>query len=162
MVEIRWPRSHFDTRLLFHRNLSGVRSRPVPMRKAVTELNRHKAVGPDGLNNALYKDSQLMMVPTLVTMRNAIVAGVDIPPSFQQALIILLRKKEDSADTMDYRHISLCRRVANFCESIASRLQRIIRKLIRSAQEGFIEGHQMRKAVMMMLTQLTMATCDPG
>ena len=74
---------------------------------AITGLNRHKAAGPDGLNNDFYKDYQAILAPAMVIIGNELLQGRDPPPSFVEGFIILLRKKGDSVDAMDYRPISL-------------------------------------------------------
>uniref|UniRef100_A0AAV1UCF0 Endonuclease/exonuclease/phosphatase domain-containing protein n=1 Tax=Peronospora matthiolae TaxID=2874970 RepID=A0AAV1UCF0_9STRA len=61
---------------------------------AVSGLSRHKSAGLDGLNNDFYKDTSALLVPALVQLSNQILAGADPPPSFLEALIIPLRKRE--------------------------------------------------------------------
>ena len=74
---------------------------------AIAGLHRHKAAGPDGLNNDFYKDNQAILAPAMVILGNELLNGKDPPPSFLEGLIIPLRKKGDSVDAMDYRPISL-------------------------------------------------------
>ena len=74
---------------------------------AITGFNLHKAAGPDGLNNDSYKDTQAILAPAMVIIGNELLQGRDPPPSFVEGFIILLRKKGDSVDAMDYRPISL-------------------------------------------------------
>lgn len=75
--------------------------------KAVADLNRQKAARPDGLNNDFYIETQAVLVPILVSISNDLLKGGDPPASFLEALIISLKKKDDSTDAMDFRPISL-------------------------------------------------------
>ena len=54
---------------------------------------RHKAAGPDGLNNDFLKDYQALHAPTLVTIGNELLHGRSPPASFLEGLIIPLRKR---------------------------------------------------------------------
>ena len=73
----------------------------------VQELSRQKSAGQDGLNNDFYKDTPALMASALVIISNQVLHKVDLPPSFLQALIVPLHKRGDTAETMDYRPISL-------------------------------------------------------
>ena len=113
---------------------------------AVTSLSRHKAAGPDGLNNDFYKYTPALLVSALVAISNQILEGADPPPSFLEALIIPLRKKGDSIDAMDYRPISLLQTSYKiFAKVLATRLQRVLPQLIGQSQQGFVHGGQMMK-----------------
>lgn len=128
---------------------------------AVSSLNRHKSAGPDRLNNDFYKDTKALLIPALVDVSNQILDGADPPPSFFKALIIPLRKKGDSADAMDYRSISLLQTSYKiFTKVLATRLQRVLPKLIGDSQQGFVHGRQMLKLVMMMFAQLATAKSE--
>ena len=74
---------------------------------AIRALDRHKAAGPDGLNNDFLKDFQALLAPALVTIGNELLQGRTPPHSFLEGLIIPLRKKGDSMDAMDYKPIAL-------------------------------------------------------
>ena len=74
---------------------------------AITVLDRHKAAGPDGLNNDFLKDFQALLGPALVTIGNELLQNRAPPKSFLEGLIIPLQKKGDSIDAMDYRTIAL-------------------------------------------------------
>lgn len=129
--------------------------------EAVAALSRQKAAGPDGLNNDFYKDTGALLVPALLTISNQILHGEPMPPSFLEAMIIPLRKKGDSSDAMDYRPISLLQSSYKiFAKVMATRLQRILPRLVGDSQQGFVHGRQMLKTVMMMLAQLATATTD--
>ena len=128
---------------------------------AVTSLSRHKAAGPDGLNNDFYKYTPALLVSALVAISNQILEGADPPPSFLEALIIPLRKKGDSIDAMDYRPISLLQTSYKiFAKVLATRLQRVLPQLIGQSQQGFVHGRQMMKLVMMILAQIATARHD--
>ena len=126
--------------------------------QAITELSRHKASGPDGLNNDFYKDTSALLAPVLVHVCNQILHGSPMPPSFLEALIIPLRKKGDSPDALDYRPISLLQTSYKiFAKVLASRLQRVLPTIIGESQQGFVRGRQMQKLIMMMTAQLASA-----
>ncbi|KAE9299141.1 hypothetical protein PF008_g23329 [Phytophthora fragariae] len=129
---------------------------------AIRSLNRHKAAGPDGLNNDFFKDYQALLVPAMVAIGNELLKGGDPPPSFLEGLIIPLRKKGDSDDAMDFRPISLLQTGYKvYTKVIAARVQRVLGKPIGESQQGFVHGRQMLKTVMMMLAVLATAAAKP-
>ena len=73
---------------------------------AIKTLRRHKSAGHDGRNNDFCTDISSPMVLVLIVISIQILVGADLPPSFPTALIIPVRKKGDSDDSMDYRPIS--------------------------------------------------------
>ncbi|KAE9273288.1 hypothetical protein PR003_g29950, partial [Phytophthora rubi] len=129
---------------------------------AIRSLNRHRAAGPDGLNNDFFKDYQALLVPAMVAIGNELLKGGDPPPSFLEGLIIPLRKKGDSDDAMDFRPISLLQTDYKvYTKVIATRVQRVLGKPIGESQQGFVHGRQMLKTVMMMLAVLATAAAKP-
>jgi hypothetical protein len=130
--------------------------------QAFTELNHHKAAGPDGLNNDFYKDTQAILVSVMVVIGNEILQGGEPPPSFLEGLIIPLRKKGDSVDAMDFRTITLLQTGYKIIATvIANRAQRVMGVPIGDSQQGFVKGRQMLKTVMMMLAMLATANGEP-
>ncbi|KAL4163946.1 hypothetical protein KRP22_004570 [Phytophthora ramorum] len=130
--------------------------------EAFDALNRHKAAGPDGLNNDLFKDAQALLVPAMVAIGNELLKGGEPPKSFLEGLIIPLRKKGDSDNAMDYRPISLLQTGYKvYTKIIASRVQKVMGRTIGESQQGFVHGRQMMKTVMMMLAMLTTAKQEP-
>jgi len=133
---------------------------PQEVIRAVASLNRHKAAGPDGLNNDFYKDAQAVLVPAMVAISNELLKGGDPPASFLEALIIPLKKKGDSVDAMNFRPISLLQTGYKvFMKVIATRAQLVMGVPIGDSQQGFVHGRQLMKTVMMMLSVL--ATAEP-
>ena len=51
--------------------------------QAVAKFSRHKASGPDGLNNDFYKDNFALLVSALVHVSNQILHGSQMPPPFR-------------------------------------------------------------------------------
>ena len=58
--------------------------------QAITELSRHKASDPEGLNNDFSKDTSTLLAPALVHVCKQIVHGSPMPTSFLEALLIPL------------------------------------------------------------------------
>ncbi|KAE9055570.1 hypothetical protein PF010_g32102 [Phytophthora fragariae] len=130
--------------------------------QAVAALNRHKAAGPDGLNNDFVKDMQSLLVPAMVAISNELLKGGDPPPSFLEALIIPLKKKGDSVDAMNFRPISLLQTGYKvFTKVMATRAQRVMGTPIGDSQQGFVHGRQLIETVMMMLAVLASAELQP-
>ncbi|KAE9336200.1 hypothetical protein PR003_g12635 [Phytophthora rubi] len=130
--------------------------------QAVAALNRHKAAGPDGLNNDFVKDMQSLLVPAMVAISNELLKGGDPPPSFLEALIIPLKKKGDSVGAMNFRPISLLQTGYKvFTKVMATRAQRVMGTPIGDSQQGFVRGRQLIKTVMMMLAVLASAELQP-
>lgn len=124
-------------------------------------LQRHKAGGEDGVNNDFYSDLAGTMAPRLVEVCNDLLQGKPQPDSFLKAIVVSLRKKGYSPNTLDYRPISLLQTSYKlFAKVVATRLQLFLRRLIGNTQQGFVHGRQMDKSVMMMLAQLETAICD--
>jgi exonuclease III len=131
--------------------------------KAISDLNRHKAAGPDGLNNDFFKDIEALLVPAMVAIGNELLQGAEPPKSFLGSLIIPLRKKGDSTNAMDCRPISLLQTAYKvFTKVMATRMQRVLGKTIGSSQQGFIHERQMQKTVVMMLAALATAKEEPA
>ena len=129
---------------------------------AIAGLHRHKAAGRDGPNNDFYKDNQALLAPAMVILGNELLNGKDPPPSFLEGLIIPLRRKGDSVDAMDYRPISLLQTGYKiFAKLMATRLQQILPKAVGDNQQGFVQGRQMMKTVMMMLAAVSTARAEP-
>ena len=124
--------------------------------QAISALSRHKSAGPDGLNNVFYKDTSALFVPAPVVVSNEILHGKHMPPSFLKALVIQFRNREDSADALDYRLISLLQTsYKTFAKVLATRLQRLVPLLFGDSQQGIVRGRQMLKLVTMMLIHLS-------
>jgi hypothetical protein len=75
--------------------------------RAIAALNRHRAAGPDGLNNDFFNDTQAVLVPALVEISNELLRGGNPSASFLEALVTPLKQKGNSVDAMNFRPISL-------------------------------------------------------
>ena len=130
--------------------------------EAIDALNRHKAAGTDGLNNDFFKDTQSVLASAMVAIGNEILRGGHPPQSFLNGLIIPLRKQGDSEDAMDYRPIALLQTSYKiFAKVIATRVQRVLGKVIGDSQQGFVHGRQMQKTVLMMMAILNTGAAKP-
>ena len=123
---------------------------------AIRALDRHKAAGPDGLNNDFLKDFQALLAPALVTIGNELLQGRTPPHSFLEGLIIPLRKKGDSMDAVDYRPIALLQTGYKIVAKVISRrVQDVIGVPIQDTQQGFVHGRQICKTAIMTMAHLT-------
>ena len=118
---------------------------------AITLINRHKATGPDELNDDFLKDFQVLLAPALVNITNYCRDALP-PASFLEGLIIPIRKRGYSQDAMAYRPIVLLQTGYKVVAKVISRrVQRVIGILIQDTQHGFLHERQISKTIMMMM-----------
>ena len=69
--------------------------------------------------------------------------------------MVPLRKRGESANTLDYRSISLLQTgYTTLAKILATRLQSLLGKLIGETQQGFVMGRRMDKEVVFMMAAL--------
>ena len=118
------------------------------MLSAVKGLNQHKSAGLDGLNNDYYKETTSVMVSALVNIRNKILEGSGLLPSFLESLVLPLRKKDDSDDSTYYRPIALLQRIYKvFTKVLATHLQHALPRTTSDSQQRFFHGLKNCKVV---------------
>ncbi|KAF1317704.1 Rxlr effector protein, partial [Globisporangium splendens] len=133
------------------------------VREAIAALHRHKAGGVDSLNNDFYKDCEDVMVDVLVREFNNIQRGATMPRSFDQGIVIPLRKKGDSPNPLDYRPITLLTTTYKlFAKVLATRLQDILLWIIGEAQQGFVRDRLMENSILIMQAALDKAYHNNG
>ena len=134
---------------------------PDDVETAIKSLQRHKAAGLDGLPNDFYKDCELELVPTLISLYNQLLNGAEMPASFADSLIIPLRKKGDSDNAMDYRPISLLQSSYKiFAKILAVRVQAGLDNMIGATQQGFVHARLLERSVVLMQAMLQQAYED--
>uniref|UniRef100_A0A803SUI6 Reverse transcriptase domain-containing protein n=1 Tax=Anolis carolinensis TaxID=28377 RepID=A0A803SUI6_ANOCA len=117
--------------------------------EVIDKLKGGKTPGMDGLGPEYYKKFKLMLVPKFKELYNRIMAGEQIPPSWQESRIILILKpNKDPTDPGSYRPISLINQDAKILTAImAKRINSFIYNYIQKDQCGFIPGRNMSNLV---------------
>lgn len=113
--------------------------------KAITAMQSNKAPGPDGFPMEFYKKIIGKLAPLLLSVFNESLERGSLPPTFTQATIALLLKKDkDPTSCGSYRPLSLLNAdVKVLAKVIASRLEDVLPHIISEEQNGFIKGRQL-------------------
>lgn len=108
--------------------------------KSIGLLKNNKSPGPDGLGNEFYKYLKIKLSPYLLKLYNHAYKMSTLPPTLNEATIIVLPKKGKALEEVgSYRPISLLNTDQKILAKIlASRLNTVIDKLVHPDQTGFI------------------------
>ena len=109
---------------------------------AISALSSGKSPGPDGFPVELYKSFSSLLSPQLLSVLSDSFNYGKLPPSFNEASIILLLKKgKDPTECSSYRPISLLNvDVKILAKVLAYRLETVIPSIISDDQTGFIKN----------------------
>lgn len=111
--------------------------------KAVQELAKNKASGPDGLPNELLQSHWPLFKEELLSIIQSFYDHTLNLEEVNQANLIMIPKKEKSESVGDYRPISVMNVIPKLISKIlANRLRRVLPELISSSQTAFIQGRQ--------------------
>ena len=108
----------------------------------ISILPAHKAPGIDGLPYEWYKSYSSFLLPSLLTLFNAILDGASPPDSWSRTLISLLPKPaRDHREIRNWRPITLANCDAKiFSRILANRLALFLPDLVHPDQAGFTRG----------------------
>lgn len=122
--------------------------------QAISNSSSSKAPGPDGFSSEFYKLLKEEVSPTLLSLFNDILHTKRYPPTFQEAYVRLLPKKDkDALKPESYRPISLLNVDAKLLSKIlADRLACILPQLISDNQVGFVKGRSAVTNIRKVLT----------
>lgn len=112
----------------------------VELQQAVTSMANQKSPGPDGLPTEAYTYYGEILLPELLKALGGVPREGRLPISMLEATIVLVQKEgKDPLDVAAYRPISLlCSDAKILAKVLATRLNRLISKLIHPDQAGFI------------------------
>ena len=111
---------------------------------AITSMQSGKSPGPDGLPSDFLKKFSAELSPFLCSVFSDSFDSGKLPPSFYQACIsLLLKKDKDPLDCASYRPIPLLNTdVKILAKILAHRLDDVLPSIISPDQTGFIKGRQ--------------------
>lgn len=112
------------------------------VRNAISSMKLGKSPGSDGLPIEYYKKFVDTLAPILTDVIAEAFQVNSLPDSFMEAIITLLPKKDrDTTEPANFRPVSLlnvdCKILAKV---LASRLEKVLPKIIHKDQVGFIKG----------------------
>ena len=117
--------------------------------KAIFQMDRDKAPGPDGFTIAVFQDCWDVIKEDLVRVFAEFHRSGVINQSTNASFIVLLPKKSTTKKISDLRPISL---ITSFYKIIAKvlsgRLRRVLHETIHSTQGAFVQGRQIMDAVL--------------
>lgn len=115
------------------------------IRRAIKGLQGSRAPGPDGYTAEFYKSFMNELAPVLLQVYNESLNLGKLPPTFYQAIIFLIHKKDkDPKNVSAYRPISLLNAdVKILAKILANRLETVLPKIIHEDQNGFIKNRQL-------------------
>lgn len=131
---------------------------------AVTEMKNQKSPGPDGLPVETYKNYGTVLLLELLKVFEWVKKEGELPISMMEATIIVLHKEgKDLLDPGSYRPISLlCSDVKILSKILATRLKKIIHKLVHSDQTGFIPQRSTSRNIRRLFLNLQIPTENIG
>lgn len=113
------------------------------IKKAINKLKINKSPGSDGLSSKWYKTFNVQLIPLLEKSFNYTLEYGEIPPSWKEAVITVIPKKNNSETCSDYRPISALNADYKLYISIISkRYWYFLSDIIDEDETGFIKGRQ--------------------
>lgn len=120
------------------------------IKDAVWHLDPHSASGPDGFDENFYRSCWPIIHKDVVLAVHEFFLGVPQPRVMASALITLIPKKSAPATFSDYRPICLTNFISKVCTRIvASRLCKLLPRLISPEQTGFLPGTDISTQVLL-------------
>ncbi|RVW70916.1 Transposon TX1 uncharacterized 149 kDa protein [Vitis vinifera] len=117
--------------------------------KAIFQMDRDKAPGPDGFTIAVFQDCWEVIKKDLVRVFAEFHRSGIINQSTNASFIVLLPKKSMSRRISDFRPISLITSLYKIIAKVlAGRLRGVLHETIHSTQGSFIQGRQILDAVL--------------
>ncbi|WJZ97307.1 hypothetical protein VitviT2T_015918 [Vitis vinifera] len=117
--------------------------------KAIFQMDRDKAPGPDGFTIAVFQDCWDVIKEDLVRVFAEFHRSGVINQSTNASFIVLLPKKSTTKKISDFRPISLITSLYKIIAKVLSgRLRGVLHETIHSTQGAFVQGRQIMDAVL--------------
>ncbi|KAJ9680329.1 hypothetical protein PVL29_019598 [Vitis rotundifolia] len=117
--------------------------------KAIFQLDRDKAPGPDGFTMAVFQDCWDVIKEDLVKVFAEFHSSGIINQSTNASFIVLLPKKSMTKKISDFRPMSLITSLYKIIAKVLSgRLRGVLHETIHSTQGAFVQGRQILDAVL--------------
>lgn len=110
--------------------------------QSIKSMQSSKAPGPDGFSPEFYKSFATILSPLLLDVLNESFNAKSLPPTFYQACIsLLLKRDKDPLDPSSYRPLSLLDVDTKLLAKIlAARLEKVLPSIVSQDQTGFIKN----------------------
>lgn len=134
------------------------------LEKAIRQTKGNKSPGPDGITANFYKSMSPNWKFHLVRLLNKVLETGVVPEEWCKAEVIMLYKKGDVLDHLNYRGIALANTIAKiFTTIIASRLSDCcdISNILPEAQAGFRRNRSCEDNIFTLHTKITQMLCKP-
>ena len=129
------------------------------IRKAIRNMARGKAPGPDGLGAEFYMEFEDLIAEDLTNMLNEAHEVGYLPEAVRQGDIIVLFKKDNPLEVRNYRPITLlCVDYKIMSKALVARMKPVMDEIVSSPQLGFVPGRVITEAT--HLVDLAMALAD--
>jgi len=120
------------------------------VKEAVWKLDPDSAAGPDGFSGTFFRQCWEIVQEDVYKAMLDFYAGVPIPRAIASAQIVLIPKNNNPETFADFRPICLCTFISKVSTRIiATRLRKILPKLISNEQAGFVEGRSIQDNVLL-------------
>ena len=117
--------------------------------KAIFQMDRDKAPGPDGFTIAVFQDCWDVIKEDLVRVFAEFHRSGVINQSTNASFIVLLPKKSTTKKISDFRPISLITSLYKIIAKVLSgRLRGVLHETIHTTQGAFVQGRQIMDAVL--------------
>ena len=117
--------------------------------KAIFQLDRDKAPGPDGFTIAVFQDCWDVIKEDLVRVFAEFYRSGIINQSTNATFIVLLPKRSQTKKISDFRPISLITCLYKIIAKVLSgQLRSVLHETIHSNQGAFVQGRQILNAVL--------------
>ncbi len=113
----------------------------IEITNAVSKLKKNKSPGLDGITPEFYQKFWNKLKPYFIDMIHESFIHGELPDTLRKSVIALIYKKNDKELLKNYRPISLSNydyKILAFV--LASRMQKVIHKLVHKDQTGYIKG----------------------
>ena len=110
----RLPDFQFDT----NARIDNIETTELEVKRLLTQLNAHKATGPDGIGNWVLKHCSNTLCKPLTVLFNKCLADGVFPRTWKLANVSPVYKKGSKSDKVNYRPISLLSNMSKVLEKI--------------------------------------------
>ncbi|XP_031100721.1 uncharacterized protein LOC116004702 [Ipomoea triloba] len=120
------------------------------IKEAVWKLDPDSAAGPDGFSGTFFRHCWEIVHEDVYLAALDFFAGVPIPCAIASAQLVLIPKVINPDTFADFRPISLCTFISKvFTRILATRLSKLLPKLISKEQTGFVEGRNIQDNILL-------------
>lgn len=113
-------------------------------RIALFQMGNYKALGPDGIHAMFYKSKWDVVGPIIYGCIREAYENPSSIKHFNQTLLTLVPKSEDSTTPMQFRLIALCNVIYKILTKVLSnRMQSFLPAVINETQCSFVPGRHM-------------------